>query len=554
MPISSLLLAAIPAAWLLPNHYHPWISAWLEGLALGLLLLAGVLGRPGGRLPLPWAVALLLALFSVALQWGTGLILFSGDALLTSLYLLAFGVSIAMGSCLAAQGRDGRTPALEWLAMGTVVAAVYSVGIALSQWTQTYVIHLSVSVDLKPGARPYGNFAQANHLCTAAFLGLCSLALLRETRRIGRSGFWLGAAFLLLGMVMSGSRTGWLQASLVLIMVLALQDRARLCIRWPQALVLALIYAGLTWVWPGINEALLLGGGRSVVEQIEGGVRLPLWRSLLDAAGREALTGYGWQQVSLAQQAVALDHPPVRHLFEYSHNLILDLILWAGVPVGGLIAVLMSVALVWQLRALKDARAVWLMAGVLGVLTHSMLEFPIVYAYFLLPVGLALGAAHSLCPGQFAVDIRPTVLRGISIALGVVTGVIAIDYLQAEQNHLLVRLESARIGTQGIESEAPELRVLDQLQAFLWFARTEARSDMQPVQRARLEQVAVRFAYPALLLRQAQIAGLHGDIPAAERNLALLCSLHSSALCQEARTNWLVLQARYPELKAVRLP
>ena len=444
LPIATLPLATIAAAWLLPNHAYPWISAWQEGLALALLLAAGLLGRHPGRLPTPWLVALGLALASVALQWGTGQILFQGDALMATLYLAAFGLAIALGSSLAGRLPDGRTPALEWLAAGTLAAAIVSVGIALSQWTQTYVIHFTVSVDLKPGARPYANLSQANHFCTAAFLGLCSLVFLHEARRVARQAFWLGAGFLLLGMVMSGSRTGWLQVAVAVGMVLLLQRRIELRLAARPALALAGLYAVLTLAWPTLNEAMLLSAGRGVGDQLQGGVRLPLWLSLLDAVGREPLWGYGWQQVAIAQQAVALDHPPVLHLFEHSHNLALDLLLWAGIPVGGTIVLLVALALLLQWRALRDARALWLMAAALGVLVHSMLEYPIEFAYFLLPTGLCLGAAHGLCPTAWSQPVRPVALRLSALVLSACLAVVAVDYLQAEQNHRLLRLESAR--------------------------------------------------------------------------------------------------------------
>jgi hypothetical protein len=554
LPIATLPLAAVGAAWLLPNHAYPWISAWQEGLALTLLLAAGLLGRHPGRLPTPWLAALVLALASVALQWATGQILFHGDALMAALYLAAFGLAIALGSSLAGRLPDGRTPALEWLAAGTLAAAIVSVGIALSQWTQTYVIHFTVSVDLKPGARPYANLSQANHFCTAAFLGLCSLVFLHEARRVARPAFWLGAGFLLLGMVMSGSRTGWLQVAVAVGMVLLLQRRIELRLATRPALALAGLYAVLTLGWPTLNEAMLLNAGRGVGDQLQGGVRLPLWLSLLDAVGREPLWGYGWQQVAIAQQAVALDHPPVLHLFEHSHNLALDLLLWAGIPVGGTIVLLVALALLLQWRVLRDARALWLMAAALGVLVHSMLEYPIEFAYFLLPTGLCLGAAHGLCPMAWSQPVRPVALRLSALVLSACVAVVAVDYLQAEQNHRLLRLESARIGTLSIESNAPELLLLDQLQAFLWFARNEARPGMPADERERMRQTALRFAYPPLLLRQALVAGLHGDVAVAERQLALVCSLHSRQRCQEGRESWQQLQLRYPTLMAVRLP
>ncbi len=319
-------------------------------------------------------------------------------------------------------------------------------------------------------------------------------------------------------------------------------------------LLLAALYALLTLAWPPLNDALYLGGGRSVGSQLDGGVRLPVWLTLLDAVGREPWWGYGWQQVVLAQLAVALEHPPIHHIFEHSHNLVLDLVLWAGVPVGSAIVLLAGLATLRQLQAVSDARALWLLTPALGVFTHSMVEFPIEFAYFLVPAGLGIGAANGLCPMAASNDVRPRVLRLATLVVGAALVVVALDYFEAEQNYRVLRLESAGIGTTKIESEPPELRVLDQLQAFLWFARTEARPDMPAEERALMRRTAQRFAFPPVLLRLALVDGLHGDVAAAERGLALVCSMNKPERCEEGRSSWRLLQERYPQLRSVREP
>jgi O-antigen ligase len=548
-----MLLAAIPASWLVADHYYPWLSAWQEGAALALMALAAMAHRAAGRLPAAWAAALAVALLSAVAQWLSGHLLYGGDALMTALYLGVFAGAMVMGSSLPVQPTALRLPALEWLAAGTVAGAIASVGVALSQWTAVHGFFIA-GVTLPPGGRPSGNVAQPNHLCTIIFLGLCSLAYLREARRVGRLGFWAGAAFLVLGMVMSGSRTGWLQAGALLALVLATQDRAALRVRAASVLGLLAIYVALTLAWPAINDALLLSGNRAVGEQLQGGVRFPLWMAMFDAIGRQPLWGYGWQQVASAQIAVAVDHPAVYYLFEHSHNLVLDLLLWAGVPVGGTIIALAAWALWRQLRALTDARAVWLMAGVLGVLMHAMLEYPLEYAYFLIPTGLALGAAHALCPGQPAVSVPAAASRAAWLVASVLLGAVAVEYLQAEQNHRLLRLESAHIGTLRIESQSPGLHLLTQLEAFLAFARTEARPGMAAEEVASMRRVAQRFGYPPVMFRYALAAGLNGDPKAAQQTLAAICRIHSRLRCQEGRDNWKLLQVRYPVLTAVQVP
>lgn len=560
--------AAMPVAWLLPNHYYPWLSAWQEGAALALLFAAALLCRARAGLPALWAATLVVALGSVGWQWASGRIWFGGDALMAALYLSAFGLAIALGAALAPTA-PAAPPApatggafgpqhrgldfVDLFGAGLVVGALVSTFIALVQWTGAFSLGIWAA-DLPPGARPFANLAQPNHLCTLAFFGLAGLALLREGGRIGAAGWWSGAAFLLLAMLMSGSRTGLVQLAVALGLLLALGRRSAVRIgARTMLLLLALLVLG-TLAWPALNHALLLAGERNAAGQLQGGGRELLWPALADAIGREPWSGYGWQQMVLAQEAVALDHAPIRRHFEHSHNIVLDLLVWAGVPVGALIALLAAAALWQQLRAVRDARALWLLLAVCGVLVHAMFEFPLEYAYFLLPSGLALGAAWAMQVPAPPRRLPPALVPAAGLALGALLFVIALDYLEAEQNHRILRLESARIGVTRLETPAPRLRLLDQQQAFLEFARTEARRGMSAAELEKMRRVSQRFAYPPAMLRYAIAAGLNGQPEVAARTLARLCRIHPRVRCEEARAGWQALQQRDPELRAVPLP
>ena len=52
--------------------------------------------------------------------------------------------------------------------------------------------------------------------------------------------------------------------------------------------------------------------------------------SMIDAIGRSPWAGYGWGQIGVAQTATALDYPATHEFFDSSHNLLIDLALWAG--------------------------------------------------------------------------------------------------------------------------------------------------------------------------------------------------------------------------------
>lgn len=546
---SHLLAAAAPVAWLLPNHYLPWLSAWQEGPALALVLASALTFRGSARLPNFWAVVIGLSVLALGLQWATGRILFQADAMLVALYLLAFALALWLGSTRDSGPKAGDGPAcMEPLAFGMALAALLSAAIALFQWTGA--LHLGIwMADLPPGARPFGNVAQPNHLCTIAFLGITAVALLRETGRLGRVGFWLASAFLVFAMVMSGSRTGWLQFGVALALLVFASRRAGARVRPAQFASLAALFVVLTLAWPAINEAAMLSGERTLADPLAGSGREVLWPALLDAIRREPWLGYGWQQMVLAQQAVALDHPAILRHFEYSHNLVLDLLVWVGVPIGALIVLLSGWALWRQAALLSDARALWLLAGVLGVVTHAMLEYPLAYAYFLLPVGLMLGAAHALTPAARSVALPRWTPQALALPLLLLLGVIAADYLKAEQNYRLLRLESARIGVTKLETPAPDLLLLDHLQAFLSFARTEAAPGMSPAEVDSMRRVSERFAYPPAMFRYALAAGLNGQPDAAATTIARLCRIHAPARCDEAIEGWAMARQKFSQLR-----
>jgi hypothetical protein len=139
-------------------------------------------------------------------------------------------------------------------------------------------------------------------------------------------------------------------------------------------------------------------------------------------------------------------------------------------------------------------------------------------------------------------------------ALALLLGLISVDYLAAEQSHRILRLEDARIGAEGIETPAPELRLLTQLEAYLRMARTPARRGMTPEELDAMHRASQRWAYPPMMLRYALAAGLNGNPEVARLTLLRICSMHLRTRCDEARESWVNAQKRYPELQVVPPP
>jgi O-antigen ligase len=559
--MTEFFAALTAAAWLVPNHYVPWLSAWSDAVAivalLGLLPLAALKASAAGRVS--WRFPAIVALCGAVLllQLATGKLLFAGDALMAALYLGLWLAAVLAGGCMATSS-GGRDDALNALAAAWLFAAIVSVGIALVQWTGAWNLGI-YAADLPPGARPFANVGQPNHLCTLSFLGLCGLLWLQQRQRVSSAAFWLAAIFLLWGMVMSQSRTGWLQIALLVLWGFAMHAPAGLRIARAQLLALGALFAAGVLLWPVVCDALLLSTGRSIGEQMQAGVRLPYWRAMLDAIAREPLWGYGWQQVGAAQQRVALDHPIMGTYFEHSHNLVLDLLLWNGIPLGGLIVALLAwwfVAHIRACRASHDGRAVWLLAAVGGVVVHAMLEYPLDYAYFLIPVGLAMGAVEVFAPARASMLRVPRwALLAFTLGLAGVFVATASEYLQAEENFRIQRMELAHIGTDRVVTPAPHLAVLTQLDAFLQVAHTDPAPGMSPAQLDWLRRVTLRYGFEPELRRYAAALALNGHPAEAARQLQILRRIWGEKAYAQARQQFQALAAgKYPELYKVSLP
>ncbi len=555
-------LLTMGLAWLLPGHYFPWTGFQQEFLAAaGLALVALSLVLPGGprRLPVPPIALFALAFAAVPLlQWLTGRLPYATDGVLPAMYLCAFALAIVCGCALTRQHGATFVAAL----MGTVlVAGLVSTGVGLVQWLQIGpVAYIEM---LEPGARVFGNFTQANHLSTLLALAAAAALWFYETRRIGGAGAALAVAFLGAGMVMSQSRTAW--GFVAMLAVWWWLMRRRLLLRtppWAVALGVALFVAA-TFAWPHLNVLVVDqpgASGMTLAERMQVGGRRIHWATLWDAAWRRPWLGYGWLQVGSAQQAAALDHPASHEWVTYSHNLVLDLMVWNGIP----LAVLVCAALAWwatsRCRQCRDLDTWAMLAGGGALLVHAMVEFPLAYAYFLLPLGLMFGVieARARPPGTAqpprAAELPAAVFGAAAVVLVALLVRIGIEYLQIEETEREIHMKEAGYAPGRPTPTLPDVIFLDSQREFLWFRLTEARPGMSGATLDRLRVLNQRFAPPAAMLRYALAAGLNGREADAVRNLRLICSMWTVKNCEEGRVSWQQAQQKFPQLKHIAYP
>ena len=548
--------AAALASWLAPNHYPPWLSFHAE-VAMAVAVLLAFVGAAAGRVDgqevvSPFASVCLVLAAVPFIQMLFGKVFFFGDALLVSAYVTAFVLAQICGRLLARQ--EGPERFFETVSALLVSAGIASVGLQLCQWLGVGGLGIFMA-DMPPNGRPYANVAQLNHVATMLVLGVVGVLYLCQREKIGSWTAALACCYLAFGLVMTSSRTAWLEMVVV-------AGTLIVCRRWDQfrvgrsaAVLLAAGFVALLLAWRPLNDALLLSPGRTLADQMAAGPRILLFQTMWDALLLHPWVGFGWGQGLVAQLAVVQAHPAGGRLIESSHNLVLDLLVWNGIPLGLLICGVSVGWAVFHFRQRKGPAVAFMLCAIAVVFVHAMLEYPLSYLYFLLPVGLLMGAVDSTTSmrGQVLVGRRSVI--AMIAASAALLAAITFEYIQIESNVRTLRFELARIGSAVIVSEVPDLHLLTQWGAYLRFVRSEATPAMSEADIATMRKVAERFPYSPALLRYAEANALNGHPDRAAATLRDLCALHGARRCAESLAAWHRLSSEsYPQLSKIELP
>jgi O-antigen ligase len=497
-PALWIAAALLCAAWLLPIHDLPWLAFHadlLAAAALGMLVLVG-LRQADTVVAVPHPAVCVLALAAVPLlQAGAGLILFAGDAWMASLYLVGSAIAIVCGAALARQ-----QPGIGLLlAYALLVAGLVSAVMALAQRMQLAPPHPWLR-GVAPGERPMANIAQSNMLATLLVLACMAALALHHARRLRPWTLVACCATLVAGVVVTRSRTGLL-ALIVVGLWLALSQR-RTGLRWgwqygtalvAWLLLCLVLQPPITAHWAAQGAGL--AGGVAAPQHTMAtlsGARWVHWATLWQAIQNAPWWGHGWNQVALAQAAVP-DQALSGEFIEHSHNLLLDLLVWNGVPLGLLLAALLLGWCWRQARRCHTPDAGLMMAGLWALGVHAMTEYPLDYAYFLLPLGLIVGALHTSTatstpsdPGahgrvlRAGVRVPRAMCAAVALAAAAMTAWVTVEYTSLEQRNVLMRQqwERSELSSTGA-AEVPQVVLLTQLRALLLFMRTRRKPSCQ---------------------------------------------------------------------------
>ncbi len=543
----------LAVGWLLPNHQFPWSSfhldAWVaSALALGS---AAVILRSRGQVTWHGMTLTIAALALVpGLQYGLGLVLLPGTAWISSAYLLGLLLAVHTGVQWEASSPGQLADGL-FLAIGT--GALLSVGLQLHQWLNLQVLD---SWSMADGlGRPFANFGQPNQLATFLLWGLLAAGWALLRRHIAGKTALLIAHYLLFGLALTESRTAWIAVA-ILISATWYWRSLWPDSRWPRMITWLGLYfivcaSSIGW----LSQVLHLGGHpvTSDAGRVAAELRPLIWSVFMDAALQHPLLGYGWNQIGLAQLTVALEHRSLELLHTHSHNLFLELFLWCGIPLGLFLSLYLMRWLWHKLRAVKCAEDAILMLFLLLIANHSMLELPLHYAYFLLPVGLVIGAVSVRLQGAPVLYTGRWSLLLIWLTSSTLLLLIVRDYLRVETSYQELRMEQAQIRIDA-PGAPPDVMLLTQFHEFIRLSRVQPGSGMSFETLDWMSQVARTFPGTATIPKLALALGLNHRQAEAGQWLKKVCKIEPESRCEAVRLYWERETLKHPELIQVPWP
>jgi hypothetical protein len=544
------LLLAI--GWLLPNHYPPWwtfhMDAWV---ACAGMLAASVIflraPRTTGWPPVAW-VALGLSLVP-GLQYGFGLVTSSGNAWVSTAFMLGFVLALLTGVRWERM-RAGHLADCLFFAIG--LAAILSVGLQLHQWLQLDRLDIWTIAD--GNGRPFANFAQPNQLATFLLWGVLALAWGVVRGRIGTAVAIAAALFLLFGLALTASRTAWI--ALVLFVLAAWWWRSL----WPNprtpwaVMVLVLWFVACMPSIRWLGELLLLRSGPDPgdVLRMSTELRPMAWALFLDAVSQQPWWGYGWNQVGAAQMALAVDHPAPHVFFSHAHNLFLDLLLWCGIPIGATAGVLICWWFLRCIRRIAHAEDAILMLFLLVVMNHAMLELPLHHAYMLIPTGLVIGALDVRLGRSRVVNTGRAAVWCVWLACLVFLTLIIRDYSRVEQSYQTLRFEWARIKT--APAQAPDVVLLTQWTDYFRLVRAEPVVGMSEAELQWMRDATVLNPNAGFYRFLAISLAMNDRPQEAALWMRRLCQIATVGLCARVKMAWKQEATQNPTMATVPWP
>jgi len=551
-----ILAISIVFSYLSPYHVYPFAAFYNDWLVvLGIVVLfAFQMESECPKLQVPFVALVPIGIASIIfLQVLLGMIPYAEDVILPIACLFIAALAIVLGATAGASTPNASRYLCDMLAYAYMIAGVFSVGIATIQFFGQEDVYgslvLPVSHEANTTLRPFANMAQPNQLALLFCMAIAVVWWFFQTERLGKGVSFFSVLFLVWGLALTQSRIGWLIMPAFSGLVWHWKRRAdfryisRMVIVW-----LLLAYGAIVFMLPEIS-AVFGFHVFSVTGHIGNSAnseRLVLAQQALQISRNYPLLGAGWYQFGAQQVNIAADFAP-SVFAQHSHNLVLNFAAELGWPVTLIVFGGLAYWFVMVFFAKKISKEVgFALLFFVAVFFHSMVEFPLWYAYVLLPISLLMGMVHQqqLFSRVIIISRRAIAILSIVMLIGLLT--VAIDYRQVVVGFRALGWENLGLKADEGTTIKPTFTMFPQFFEYFCFAKRRADKAMHSEEIADMERVMHRFGYAPVLMRMSLIYALNGKPNDAVRMMMTIKQLYPNRYA-EAYDAWKTLASTNPE-------
>ena len=525
-------------AWLLPFHRSPWPtfgSEILTMLSASFLLLA--LYQSKIKIARPQLIILPIVLIPIV-QFALGQIIYFSNFILSLTYIVMFWLMIVAGYSLSLENNK-REQIFQKFSYLLLAVGLTSSIIAICQWLQISQYFSPLMYTLK-SSRPYANMAQPNNLATLLIMSLLACLYLFEKRALKNLILIPSAFIILFGIVLAQSRTTIIVAPFIVLYYLIKTFKQPVRFSPVKVLAWLALFIGLAISLTSLSALVhyLSGHGASTIISTSdrmargsGDIRIQMWKQMWVAIQQQPWFGYGWNQTGLAQYMV-FDSYQVPLWYKSAHNMLLDLLVWNGIPLGGLIILYMVAWLYWLNRGVKDTVSIVATLMVCAILIHGMLEFPLHYAYFLLPAGFLLGVIQAQYPKLPSLHISTKMTSTVAILCMVGCAITVHDYfLYKKQSAIASQTHPMTTSQKQVMNQ--KIIMLTQFKERVWWIQLDPKTKLNDAELNHIGRMVANLASKYDVYKYAQVLAFNGKKEEAKHQLWILEKLHGQTSSYE---------------------
>lgn len=383
--------------------------------------------------------SLVISLFNAQGEryWGTKnltYLLYAGNALI--FYTVAASIN---------DGSKSKEDFFKSLLIAIVLASTISSFIVIYQWLGYANNELITNIWIYPasGDRFSANLAQPNHLATLLSLGICAaLYFSRNAKNVVVVSLFISVSSFCI--YLTYSRTAYISLFLVGIYYACIKkfERKYIFLGFLPLISLFLIAQTFPW-WMDISPLSFASQGDRGLES----GRYLLWSMAWDGLKEKYLLGYGPGNIIGMYKEVLPGHLGFAEgsVPSSSHNIIVDIALMFGVPFALIFSLVLIKIIIKAFQEAKESISGYAYLAIIPIITHSMLEYPENYAYFLLPLSLFIGLANPLINDTQVTKIKSVVFYVVYVTISSLTIYSIFDFYSIEKNFKKLRLQNLNV-------------------------------------------------------------------------------------------------------------